>query len=335
MSQRHWGDAVKNVLGIAAPAVPEVDEARDSDGEGPEHRPDGRWLEVSRRDLWIRRQPVDLWPVHEEIERVEASEHLLVGAVQIRAALAGVLQLTQSSVRHFLEIDDGAEVDRPGRTGLGAGGLEAHLHAVVAERALLRGPRHRVDADDAEGAGPDAITTTVARIGLDDNRVQLGADDGARRAHLQAAGPHAMLADVAHHEPAPLATVRGELLDELHVPPVDAVEVPRVVVAIAAERAHSAVRRRQLIPLLAGDLARLAPDAHRRVREEPHGLSHHAAPFRARALPAQSLLGEARRGPSRPPPMLITPSPRCRRRPSPRGSRRWDPRRGPCARWRS
>src|SRR5437899_998635 len=63
---------------------------------------------------------------------------------------------------------------------------------------------------------------------------------------------------------------------------------------MTAERAHAAVRRRQLIPFLAGHLAGLAPDAHRRIREEPHRLSHQDSPLRARASPAPSSLGGGR-----------------------------------------
>src|SRR5262249_61907813 len=80
--------------------------------------------------------------------------------------------------------------------------------------------------------------------------------------------------DVAHHQPAPLAPVRAELFDELHMAPVNAVEVPRVVVAVATQRANAAVRGGQLVPLFAGDLAGLAPDAHRRIGEKPQRLRH-------------------------------------------------------------
>src|SRR2546427_13295696 len=85
-----------------------------------------------------------------------------------------------------------------------------------------------------------------------------------------------MLADVAHHQPSPLAAVGAELLDELHMPPVDAVELASVVIAVPGERGVTAVRRRELIPLLAGHLAGLAPDAHRGGREQAHRLRDHA-----------------------------------------------------------
>src|SRR6266446_2184558 len=73
-----------------------------------------------------------------------------------------------------------------------------------------------------------------------------------------------------------MAPVGAELLDELHMPPVDAVELASVVIAVPGERAVAAVRRRELIPFLAGHLAGLAPDAHRGVGEEAHRLRHHA-----------------------------------------------------------
>jgi len=90
---------VKKVLGIAASTVPEVDEAREGDGERSEHRPDRGDFQISRRNLRIGRQAIDLRPVHEQVKRVEAAEHRFVGAVQIGAALPGVLQATDSRLR--------------------------------------------------------------------------------------------------------------------------------------------------------------------------------------------------------------------------------------------
>src|SRR5206468_8649621 len=137
----------------------------------------------------------------------------------------------------------------------------------------LRRARHVVDVDDAERAGGDAGAASVAHVRLDHDRVELRADDGARRAHFDAAGLDAMLAHIAHHQPA--AVVRAiELLDELDVPPMDTVELARVVVAVARHLADTAILGGQLIPVLAGDLARFAADADGRVSEEPHGFWH-------------------------------------------------------------
>src|SRR5207244_641130 len=140
-------------------------------------------------------------------------------------------------------------------------------------------------------AGPDS----VADRRLNDHRVELGTDDGAGGTHLEAPCLDAVLAHVAHHQPA--AVVRTlELLDEADVPPVDAVQLTGVVVAVAAQLPDPAVLGGELVPFLARDLARFAPDANGGVGEESHGLRH------------------------------ITPSPRCRRTPCLRGSKRSDPR---------
>src|SRR6185503_12472266 len=75
---------------------------------------------------------------------------------------------------------------------------------------------------------------------------------------------------------------------EAHVAPVDAVQPPRVVVAVTRQRVDAAVRGRQLVPLLARHLARLAADADRGVREEAHRLRHGQAfsTLHTKALPS-------------------------------------------------
>src|SRR5260370_538127 len=135
----------------------------------------------------------------------------------------------------------------------------------------------------------DVCTAAVADVGLDHDGVEFGADDGARGTHLEAARLDAVLAHVAHHQPAAVVGTL-ELLDEAHVPPVQAVQPAGVVVAVAAQLPDPAVLGWQLVPFLARHFARLAADAHPGVGEEFHGLGH------------------------------IKPSPRCRRTPFPRGS---------------
>ncbi len=75
-----------------------------------------------------------------------------------------------------------------------------------------------------------------------------------------------------------LAAILGELLDETHVAPVEGVQMPGVVVRVARQLGVAAVHRRELVPLMTGDLARLAADADRGVGEEPlsHGRPHRA-----------------------------------------------------------
>src|SRR5204862_5448607 len=86
-----------------------------------------------------------------------------------------------------------------------------------------------------------------------------------------------VLTDVAHHQPRLTAgdrrriehdtVVVRDLLDELDVAPVLRVELTGVVERVGRELGRIPL---ELIPLLARDLARLAADADRRVREESH-----------------------------------------------------------------
>jgi hypothetical protein len=62
---------------------------------------------------------------------------------------------------------------------------------------------------------------------------------------------------------------------------VDAVEAPRIIVAVAAEGIQPAVGARQLVPFFASHLAGFAADAHGGVRVKSHWLSHSKSPFLA------------------------------------------------------
>src|SRR5919106_833973 len=289
ISQCHAGDAVKNVLGsvIALSAIPEADQAEEAQRERAEGGPHATGDEISGRQLGIRRQAVDLGAVDEQEEGIETAQHLLVGTVEIRARLAALVERAHTLGGQHLEIGDRSKVDRVGRARLRARGLEPVLQPVVAERALLRGARRWIGPDDPERAGPDAVAAAVAGVGLDHHRVELRPDDGAGRAHLETARPHAVLAHIAHQEPAAVGAIGRELLDEPHVAPVRAVEAPRVVVAVARERVDAAVGGGELVPLLAGDLAGLAADADRGVGEETHRLRHQAfSTLHTKALPS-------------------------------------------------
>src|SRR5262249_42662266 len=136
---------------------------------------------------------------------------------------------------------DRPKLDRLGRTSLRAGRLEASLHPIVTERALLRGARNRVDFNDAERAGCNAVAAAVAGVRLNDDGIELGPDNRARGADFEASRVHAVFADIAHKQPAAVFPVIGELLDKFHVTPVDTVEPARVIVAIAAERVLATV----------------------------------------------------------------------------------------------
>ena len=97
---------------------------------------------------------------------------------------------------------DRAEVDGLGWTCLGAGRLKTVALAVIAERAFVRMTAHVAASDDAERAGRHAARATVADVSLNVNVLELILNDGAGRTSLMARGCKAMLAMVAHHEPA-------------------------------------------------------------------------------------------------------------------------------------
>ena len=175
-------------------------------------------------------------------------------------------------------------LDRVGGAGLGAGRLQPVLQPVVAERTLMRPAVGRAERRHAEGAGGQAVAAAVADVLLDVDRVELGADDRAGRAGLQAAGVDAVLADVAEHQPValeglqarrPPAGAVAQPLDEGDVAPGGRAQVDGVVVA---EASPPEVVRRQLVPLLAGDLAGLAADAQRRVGQEADRAGPRAGP---------------------------------------------------------
>src|SRR5437868_4248279 len=301
MNQVQCGAPLKNVSDIAgsSPALlvhapfPQAYDGQQSEDGRAGHGEAPALGEVRGRQLRMARQPVDLGLVHEEIEGVQPAERSgRACAVELRGDALG-LELSDALLGAGPQLGDRPELDRVGGTGLGARRLEPHLEPVVAQGALLGRARHRIDVDHAERARGDAGPAPVAHVGLDHHRVELGADDRAGGAHLQASCLDAVLAHVAHHQPA--AVVRAlELLDEAHVSPMDAVQPARVVVAVAGELPHAAVLGWELVPFLARDLARFAADANRRVGEESHGFGH------------------------------ITPSPRCRRTPCLRGWTRWD-----------
>src|SRR5205809_524614 len=120
-----------------------------------------------------------------------------IGAIQLGFDPLCV-ELVDALMRPSAQLDDRPELDRVRGAGLRARGLEPHLEPVVAERALLRGPRHRVHVDDTERARGDARPAAVADVRLDHDRVELSTDDGAGGTHLEASCLDAVLADVAH-----------------------------------------------------------------------------------------------------------------------------------------
>src|SRR5205807_3887884 len=111
-----------------------------------------------------------------------------------------------------------AELDRVGRAGLRARRLLVVLEAVVAERALPYAAVALALIEHAKRAGRHAVAAAVAHVLLHDDRAVLGAEQRACRAHLQAGGVGAVLADVRGHQPAHavavLVAAKSRLLHE-------------------------------------------------------------------------------------------------------------------------
>src|SRR5262245_2519111 len=271
MYHSHCGGATKccGMALLLSASLAERDHRADQAQHGRRQRAEIAPEIVAARQLRVRcvGEPVHLGLVGDEEEGMEPAVLLVAVQARLRHALtAQLIQPGTGDVAHRAQV---AELDRLGRTRLGARRRQVGLQPVVAERALAGEPGRLVEADDVIGAGGDAIAAAVAHVGLDVDRVELGPDDGVGGAHLHAARQRTMLADVAHHAPGD-ATLGRAALVELHVAPVLLVELAGVVVAVAELRGVSG----ELVPFLAGDLAGLAADAERRVGEEADRSRH-------------------------------------------------------------
>src|SRR5207247_7166395 len=117
---------------------------------------------VTGGQLWFVRQPVHFFFLNEQVEAVQPSK----GSRRVRAVQVGIdalrLELVDPLLSPRPELGDRPELNRVGGARFRARGLEPHFEPVVAQRALLRRARHRVDVDDAERAGGDAGSTAIA-----------------------------------------------------------------------------------------------------------------------------------------------------------------------------
>ena len=150
----------------------------------------------------------------------------------------------------------GAEIDRLGRAGLGAGRRLADHDAVGAQRALVGLAVGLGDARHVERAALHAIAAAdaVLRHEIDD-AVGVLHDGARRRARLEAARIVAVHAAVLADQPFEVVAVL--VLRETHHGPRRRRQVGRIVVGAVGE----ADRLAELVPLQAGRLAGLAADA--------------------------------------------------------------------------
>ena len=133
--------------------------------------------------------------------------HLGIGltgdiAIKVRLRDAALMKLFHTVAGVLTKLVDWAEVDRLSWTCLGAGRLQTVALPVIAERAFVRMTAHVAASDHAERAGRYAARATVADVSLNINILKLILNNGAGWASLMARGRQAVLAMVAHHEPA-------------------------------------------------------------------------------------------------------------------------------------
>src|SRR5262249_49666942 len=151
---------------------------------------------ATARQPRVRRQAIRLRFVHQQVEGIQPTQYLVVGAVEVGARDPLALQLVHPRLRILHELIPWAEANRLRRTGLGTRRRQAGPPAVVAERTLRGHELVRIAAhvDDAERTRRNAIAAAVARRLIDIHGIKLGAQDGPGRADLQARSIDTVLA---------------------------------------------------------------------------------------------------------------------------------------------
>src|SRR2546430_8759297 len=197
---------------VSSSAVTEREERAQPDEDGRADREERVDHDVALRDLRVLRKVVRGRFRQQQKERVQAAqEALLIGPVELGVLEAHRLQGLDALAGLRNELVAEPELDGLGRTGLGAGGAEAVVDAVVAERALPGGPGVLVEADDAERARRHAVATPVAGVLVDVDRAELRPVDGAGGARVQTSRVSAVLADVGDRKSTRLNSSHSQI----------------------------------------------------------------------------------------------------------------------------
>ncbi len=176
------------------------------------------------------------------------------------------LQVLDALLGVALHVGLAAEHDGAGRTGLHAGRLLAHRHAVAAQGALVGLLVFLRDARHVERAAGYAVAAADALVLIEvDDAVGVLHDRAGARAGLEAARVGAVHAAVLADQPFEVA-VGLLVLGEAHHRPAFGGQVDGVVVG-AVVAAHVVA---QLVPFRAGDLTGLAADALGHVDQLGH-----------------------------------------------------------------
>src|SRR5215471_20240702 len=133
-------------------------------------------------------QAIGLRLIHQQVKRVEPTQNALVGPIELRFRRPGSLQGSDTLLRPHLELLDGPELNRLGRTGRRTDRLQPVLEPVIAQRALLRralpGVLRTAHMDHTKGARGDTGTAAIAHGGLNEYTVKLGENDRPGGAYI-------------------------------------------------------------------------------------------------------------------------------------------------------
>src|SRR5207245_6352695 len=125
------------LVSVGGASIAEVEDPNHADQDGPEDREERTGTQIPRRQLRIGRQSIDFGLVHQQVERVESAEHLLVRAVEVGPLLSDLMELIDALLRSCAQLADRAELDRLGRACLGVGRLQAALTPGVAAQSRM------------------------------------------------------------------------------------------------------------------------------------------------------------------------------------------------------
>ena len=159
------------------------------------------------------------------------------------------MQLLDTQRRPLPQLVQRAELDRVRRARFRTRRLQAVVQPVVAHRALPRPAVTLAPFDHPVRAARHAIAAPIANVLLHNDCAELGAEQRARRAHVQTPRVRAVLAHVGAHQPPEIRSCLGArriawarksrhpqidwfrrwLLDERHMPPRVRAQLARVV----------------------------------------------------------------------------------------------------------
>src|SRR5215471_21698490 len=188
---------------ISRPQQKQCDEQRNNRGQSAHDGTSVIPHHVQPRIERLIRQTINGRSINKQIERMHLGIGLTRGvAIEVRLRYAAPVELFYTLASVLANLVDRTEVDGLRRTRLGTRWFKTVALPVVAQCAFVRMASHVAARDDAERASRYAAGATVADVCLNINILEFVMNDRTGRAGLIAWSGKAMLAVVAHHQPA-------------------------------------------------------------------------------------------------------------------------------------